>query len=114
MYLEWGPLVQFLSVFEPKNSPCRGHLEVGTSTYRSPTLVQCLTGCRWYGELFHKWNDKDWEPGPTFLTLNKRVTPKLLKLMYDGYPVFYHAKHGWGYIVTGMLVTRSILTWLVF
>ncbi|XP_067935036.1 DNA polymerase subunit gamma-1-like [Watersipora subatra] len=54
---------------------------------------------RWYGELFHRMDDKSWEQGPVNLTLQKRITPKLLKLKWDGYPLYHHEKHGWGYVV---------------
>ena len=55
--------------------------------------------CRWYSELHPKWNDPDWKPGASLITTAKRVTPKLLKLTWDGYPLYYDSKHGWGYIV---------------
>ena len=31
----------------------------------------------------------------------KRITPKLLHLTWDGFPLHYDATHGWGYLVPG-------------
>lgn len=30
-----------------------------------------------------------------------RVTPKLMGLTWDGFPLHYTEKHGWGYLVPG-------------
>lgn len=56
---------------------------------------------RWYDELCPKISDEDWMSGPVLLTLAKRITPKLLKLTWDGYPLYFTEKHGWGYVVPG-------------
>lgn len=40
-------------------------------------------------------------PGPSKITTLKRVTPKLLRLTYQGYPLHYSSKLGWGYLVPG-------------
>ncbi|XP_077988587.1 DNA polymerase subunit gamma-1-like [Glandiceps talaboti] len=56
----------------------------------------------WYRELcprFHK--NTEWTPGPTQISSQTRVTPKLLQLTWDDYPLHYDAKHGWGYLVPG-------------
>ena len=60
---------------------------------------------RWYRELHMKESDENWRPGPAKLTTSLRVTPKLLKLKWEGYPLYYHDKHGWGYIVPGITTT---------
>lgn len=39
--------------------------------------------------------------GPSKITTSRRITPKLLRLMWDGYPLHYNDKHGWGYLVPG-------------
>lgn len=31
--------------------------------------------------------------------MQKRVAPKLLRLVWDGFPLHYDATHGWGYLV---------------
>jgi DNA polymerase gamma 1 len=30
-----------------------------------------------------------------------RVTPKLMALTWDGFPLHYSEQHGWGYLVPG-------------
>lgn len=44
-------------------------------------------------------NDKEWQPGPCLITTQMRITPKLMQLTWDGYPLHFHQKHGWGYLV---------------
>ena len=60
---------------------------------------------RWYRELHMKESDENWRPGPARLTTSLRITPKLLKLKWEGYPLYHHDKHGWGYIVPGITTT---------
>ncbi|XP_070541785.1 DNA polymerase subunit gamma-1-like [Ptychodera flava] len=56
----------------------------------------------WYRELCPKSRDNpEWRPGPSLISSQIRVTPKLLRLTWDGYPLHYDAKHGWGYLVPG-------------
>lgn len=45
--------------------------------------------------------DEDWEPGPAKISHQTRVTPKLMRLIWDGFPVHYDETHGWGYLVPG-------------
>ncbi|KFZ66852.1 DNA polymerase subunit gamma-1, partial [Podiceps cristatus] len=41
-------------------------------------------------------------PGhPGLISLQMRVTPKLMRLAWDGFPLHYSEKHGWGYLVPG-------------
>ena len=40
-------------------------------------------------------------PGLAELTTSKRVVPKLLRLTWDGYPLHYDRRFGWGYVVPG-------------
>ena len=63
---------------------------------------------RWYGGLFLKTTDECWEPGPVSLSFGKRLTSKLLKLKWDGYPLYYHEKHGWGYVVPGAYMGKFV------
>lgn len=53
----------------------------------------------WYRELCPRYNSEHWSPGPSLITPQVRVTPKLLRLTWDGYPVHYDNQHGWGYLV---------------
>lgn len=32
-----------------------------------------------------------------------RCVPKLMRLTWDGYPLHYDAKHGWGYLVPNII-----------
>ncbi|OQR72043.1 DNA polymerase subunit gamma-1-like [Tropilaelaps mercedesae] len=41
----------------------------------------------------------NWEFGAWNISTQMRCVPKLMKLMWDGYPLHYHEKHGWGYLV---------------
>ena len=45
--------------------------------------------------------DENWEPGPSKISHQTRVTPKLMRLIWDGFPVHYDETHGWGYLVPG-------------
>ena len=59
---------------------------------------------RWYVEFCSKpFEDdlkrkKEWEPGPYLISTQMRSVPKLMRLMWNGYPLHYDAKHGWGYL----------------
>jgi len=43
-------------------------------------------------------DDKD-EPHPVLLTAQMRVTPYLLRMTWNGYPLFHHKTKKWGYLV---------------
>lgn len=45
--------------------------------------------------------EENWSPGATLISLQMRVTPKLMGLTWDGFPLHYTEKHGWGYLVPG-------------
>ncbi|XP_069767303.1 DNA polymerase subunit gamma-1 isoform X2 [Narcine bancroftii] len=55
----------------------------------------------WYRKICLKWNDPQWLPGPSLISLQMRVTPKLMRLSWDGFPLHYAENHGWGYLVPG-------------
>ncbi|KAE8618193.1 hypothetical protein XENTR_v10009308 [Xenopus tropicalis] len=55
----------------------------------------------WYRKLCPKLEDPDWLPGPSLISLQMRLTPKLMRLTWDGFPLHYSEKHGWGYLVPG-------------
>lgn len=44
---------------------------------------------------------EDWAPGASLISLQMRLTPKLMGLTWDGFPLHYSEKHGWGYLVPG-------------
>ncbi|XP_053320957.1 DNA polymerase subunit gamma-1 [Spea bombifrons] len=67
-----------------------------------PKRAQHLPGHPgWYRKLCPKLDDPEWVPGPGLITLQMRLTPKLMRLTWDGYPLHYSEKHGWGYLVPG-------------
>uniref|UniRef100_A0A8C5MAS0 DNA polymerase subunit gamma-1 n=1 Tax=Leptobrachium leishanense TaxID=445787 RepID=A0A8C5MAS0_9ANUR len=55
----------------------------------------------WYRKLCPKVDDPEWLPGPGLISLQMRLTPKLMRLTWDGYPLHYLEEHGWGYLVPG-------------
>lgn len=59
---------------------------------------------KWYKDLFPKVD------GPISLTLRTRVAPLLLRLSWDGYPLFWTDKFGWTYRVpaTGTKLTDEM------
>ena len=42
--------------------------------------------------------DLEWESGPFLISTQMRSVPKLMRLMWNGYPLHYDEKHGWGYL----------------
>uniref|UniRef100_A0A665VII3 DNA polymerase subunit gamma-1 n=1 Tax=Echeneis naucrates TaxID=173247 RepID=A0A665VII3_ECHNA len=56
----------------------------------------------WYRKLCEKMSEEDsWSPGASLISLQMRLTPKLMGLTWDGFPLHYTEKHGWGYLVPG-------------
>ncbi|KAM3828307.1 DNA polymerase subunit gamma-1 isoform 1-T1 [Vipera latastei] len=67
-----------------------------------PKRIQHLPGHpEWYRNLCPRLSDPSWAPGPSLISLQMRVTPKLMRLTWDGFPLHYSEKHGWGYLVPG-------------
>ncbi|KAM4826428.1 DNA polymerase subunit gamma-1 [Thomomys bottae] len=67
-----------------------------------PKRTQHLPGHPgWYRKLCPRLDDPAWAPGPSLLSLQMRVTPKLMALTWDGFPLHYSERHGWGYLVPG-------------
>ncbi|KAG8238301.1 hypothetical protein J437_LFUL017787 [Ladona fulva] len=62
---------------------------------------------KWYRKLCPKPTcpdpdeDDEWIPGPTLLTTNTRIAPKLLRLCWEKYPVHYVQGQGWGILIPG-------------
>ncbi|XP_054169229.1 DNA polymerase subunit gamma-1-like [Oppia nitens] len=42
--------------------------------------------------------DLEWESGPYKISTQMRSVPKLMRLLWNGYPLHFDEKHGWGYI----------------
>ncbi|KAJ7409414.1 DNA polymerase subunit gamma-1 [Willisornis vidua] len=67
-----------------------------------PKRLQHLPGHPgWYRKLCPRLEEVGWVPGPSLISLQMRVTPKLMRLAWDGFPLHYSDKHGWGYLVPG-------------
>ena len=61
---------------------------------------------KWYRELCCQTSKaqtllegKEWQPGPCLITTQMRITPKLMRLTWNNYPIHHHQKYGWGYLV---------------
>ncbi|KAJ2945130.1 hypothetical protein O0L34_g9191 [Tuta absoluta] len=54
----------------------------------------------WYRKLCTKpGKDPDWTPGANNITTSMQITPKLLRLSWEGYPLHYIQSEGWGFLV---------------
>lgn len=55
---------------------------------------------KWYRKLCTKPNSiLDWTPGPHLISTSMQVTPKLLRLAWEGYPLHFVRGYGWGFLV---------------
>ncbi|XP_036963110.1 DNA polymerase subunit gamma-1 [Acanthopagrus latus] len=91
---------------EEMEGPCPSRLAVEKlkeTVDRLPKRRQHLPGHPgWYRKLCEKMSAEDnWSPGASLISLQMRVTPKLMGLTWDGFPLHYTEKHGWGYLVPG-------------
>ncbi|TKS73276.1 DNA polymerase subunit gamma-1 [Collichthys lucidus] len=91
---------------EETASPCPDRLAVEKlkeTVNRLPKRRQHLPGHPgWYRKLCEKMSgEASWSPGASLISLQMRVTPKLMGLTWDGFPLHYTEKHGWGYLVPG-------------
>ncbi|XP_049777585.1 DNA polymerase subunit gamma-1, mitochondrial isoform X2 [Schistocerca cancellata] len=54
----------------------------------------------WYRKLCSRNMDsEDWCPGPQLLTTGMQITPKLLRLSWEGYPLHFLRGYGWGFLL---------------
>ncbi|XP_071384524.1 DNA polymerase subunit gamma-1 isoform X1 [Centroberyx affinis] len=91
---------------EEMAGPCPSRLAVEKlkeTVDRLPKRRQHLPGHPgWYRKLCEKMSQEDsWSPGASLISLQMRLTPKLMGLTWDGFPLHYTEKHGWGYLVPG-------------
>lgn len=61
-------------------------------------LLKLEFNFRWYSELCPR-DLNGLNPEPSKLTTQRRLAPKLLRLIWNGFPLHYDATHGWGYLV---------------
>lgn len=81
-----------------ESPPCSQSHTVLTLPLRHSSL---RSGHRWYRKLCPRLDDPAWTPGPSLLSLQMRITPKLMALTWDGFPLHFSERHGWGYLVPG-------------
>ncbi|KAJ8249452.1 hypothetical protein GJAV_G00235080 [Gymnothorax javanicus] len=90
---------------EESSAPPAGRLaleQLKETVSRLPKRRQHLPGHpAWYRKLCVKMSEEPWAPGPGLISLQMRVTPKLMGLRWDGFPLHYVEPHGWGYLVPG-------------
>ncbi|XP_032807185.1 DNA polymerase subunit gamma-1 isoform X1 [Petromyzon marinus] len=91
---------------EEEQAPPAGSLALERLKQRTlpllPKRQQFLPGHpAWYRKLCPPPSDPEWSPGPSLLSLQMRLTPKLLRLSWDGFPLHHTTPHGWGYLVPG-------------
>uniref|UniRef100_A0A669DLD1 DNA polymerase subunit gamma-1 n=1 Tax=Oreochromis niloticus TaxID=8128 RepID=A0A669DLD1_ORENI len=90
---------------EEMEGPCPSRLAVENlkeTVNRLPKRRQHLPAHPgWYRKLCEKMSDNSWSPGASLISLQMRLTPKLMGLTWDGFPLHYTEKHGWGYLVPG-------------
>lgn len=54
----------------------------------------------WYRKLCTKPDSSpDWIPGPHLISTSMQITPKLLNLTWEGYPLHYIRGEGWGFLM---------------
>lgn len=71
--------------------------------YLLPVRVPYMAGYpAWYRKLCPKKTENEnenWEPGPQYISTSMQITPKLLNLTWENYPLHYIKKYGWGILV---------------
>ncbi|NWR69725.1 DPOG1 polymerase, partial [Centropus unirufus] len=95
-----GPPSEDEELKAPASQVCLERLK--ETVVLQPKRLQHLPGHPgWYRKLCPRLEDEGWVPGPSLISLQMRVTPKLMRLAWDGFPLHYSEKHGWGYLVPG-------------
>ena len=61
--------------------------------------VKTLPGYpNWYRKLCAHTGEREGTPEPENMSTSLQIVPKLLRLTWDGYPLHYDRKYGWGYL----------------
>lgn len=89
--------------WSPSKLPRKIHASCGTDVVTDvPTPVEQkpaeLEWPKWYWELTKP--RKDFPPGSLDLTVRSRVAPLLLRLSWQGWPLFHSREHGWTFRVS--------------
>lgn len=53
---------------------------------------------KWYRDLCMRPNQPNYKPGPVNISSQTKITPSILRMTWDGYPLHHERKHGWGYL----------------
>ncbi|ODN03888.1 DNA polymerase subunit gamma-1 [Orchesella cincta] len=56
----------------------------------------------WYRKLLYKETDADYLPGPAKISTSMQLVPKILRLTWFGFPLYYSRKGGWGFLVSSI------------
>ncbi|PIK41139.1 putative DNA polymerase subunit gamma-1-like [Apostichopus japonicus] len=65
-----------------------------------PKVNQHMAGYpAWYRDLCPRQSLPEFRNSPSLISSQTRVTPKLLRMTWEGYPLHFIAKHGWGFLV---------------
>lgn len=66
-----------------------------------PAVEQHLPGYpAWYKKLCTKPNSiQNWMPGAHLISTSMKITPKLLRLTWEGYPLHHLRDKGWGFLI---------------
>ncbi|XP_028128634.2 DNA polymerase subunit gamma-1, mitochondrial isoform X1 [Diabrotica virgifera virgifera] len=66
-----------------------------------PAVKSVLLGYpNWYRKLCKKPDSSShWVPGPNLISTSMQITPKLLCLTWEGYPLHYLREKGWGFLI---------------
>jgi DNA polymerase gamma 1 len=51
----------------------------------------------WYKNLCEKPSTENWTPGPSSIGTGMQITPKLLSLCWEGFPLHHIKGEGWGF-----------------
>lgn len=53
----------------------------------------------WYRKLCIKPTDPDWQPGAVNISTSMQISPKLLRLCWEGFPLHFIRGQGWGFLM---------------
>ena len=62
----------------------------------------------WYRKLCPRSGAPDWTPGPQLISTSMQITPKLLCLTWESYPLHYVRGHGWGFLVPYCISSANV------
>ncbi|XP_065337156.1 DNA polymerase subunit gamma-1, mitochondrial [Cloeon dipterum] len=88
---------------EDRNDPSAGKFKyLAAQRAFMPARVPLLPGYpAWYRDLCTRPDSIDWVPGPTEISPSMQVTPKLLRLSWEGFPLHKVKGQGWGFLIPG-------------